>query len=48
MTKDLAKNQSELIKFVLSYYLHVSYLNNESGLIAQSLLVKRSENYVHI
>ena len=31
MAKDLAKNQSELIKFVLSYCLHFSYVYNEIG-----------------
>ena len=37
MTKDLSKNQSELIQFVLSYYLHFSYVNNESDLITLSV-----------
>ena len=31
MAKDLANTQSELIKFVSSYFLHVSYVNNEIG-----------------
>ena len=43
MTKELAKNQSELIKFVLSYCLHVSYVNNESGLTALTIATEMDQ-----
>ena len=45
MTKDSAKNQSELIKFVSPYCFHVSYVNNELGYRSVTTCGKKSENW---